>query len=380
MMKIKIIAKAAISFMILAALFTACQTGQQPEKKAKHDEAVEALPVSFHLTPEQMDMAGIELGKPVKRIISNSIGCTGRVEVPPQSLASVYSPVNGFVQSVNHLPGEYVKKGTLLTVLQHPDLVRSQRVFLECRSRLSFLEKEYERKKTLSESDATSKRVFEKTAAELELEKARYKGLKAELKLVGVNTEKLEAGGDIQTSITLVAPISGYIVSVAVNKGKLVSPTDLLYEIVDDSHVHLEIEVFAKDVPKLKKGQTIEAYLPGNDKTYQAKIYLIGKMIDRAKKTVIVHGHFNEEPVPLVPGTYMQARIYMAETEVWAVPETAVTRQGGEAFVFLKNESGFEKIQVETGQSKDGYVALKNGESVRNQLLALKGAYYLSGF
>lgn len=369
--------KLVTSSLAIAFLFTGCQSTPQTNEEAA--SGPESLPVSLQLSAEQIDLAGIELGKPEKRTLAGSFGCTGKVDVPPQSLASVYAPVSGFVQSVKHLPGEYVRKGELLTVLQHPDLIKTQREFLECRSRLAFLEKEFERKKILAETDATSKRAYEQATAELELEKARYKGLKAELQLIGIDTAKLEAGGDIQSTIALTSPINGYIATVMVNKGKLVSPNDLLYEIVDDTHIHLELEIFAKDIHKLREGQRVEARLPGTSQVFPAEVHLIGKIIDPATRTIKVHSHFEKEPLPLTPGTYMQARVFTRETPVWTVQETAIVRQGDAAYVFVQTETGFKKVPVTTGLAEDGYVELLEMADLENRKIVLKGAYYLNG-
>ncbi|MBK7870065.1 MAG: efflux RND transporter periplasmic adaptor subunit [Saprospiraceae bacterium] len=93
----------------------------------------------------------------------------------------------------------------------------------------------------------------------MNLQQARYKGLKAELELLGISVKTLENTGEIQSSISFYAPVNGYITKVNINNGKLVSPNDLLFEIVDRSHVHLELQVFAKDVPNSKKVNELNA-------------------------------------------------------------------------------------------------------------------------
>lgn len=363
--------------LLLAPLmfFTACQGGADQQ-----DAEAEEAPASefVTLTADQAKLAGIEVGRAEKRSMSASIGCTAYVDVPPYSLASVYAPVQGFVQEVTQLPGEFVKKGSVLTRLQHPDMVKLQQSFLESYSRMGFLEKEYARKKTLASTEAAATRDVEAAAAALAQEKATYKGLRAQLQMFGIPTDRLEAGGDIQTTIALTAPISGYISQVNVNRGKLVGPTDLLYEIVDNNHVHLELNVFAKDVPLLRVGQRIEAEVPGSDAHYTATVHLVGKTIEMENKTVSVHGHFTKEPVPLLPGTYLQARVFTDETAVWAVPEGAIVREGENTFVFVKHPEGFSKMPVMTAPAVNGYVALPTGEDWSNKELVVKGAYYLN--
>lgn len=355
-------------------MLVACGKKAEPLAEAAQPEAL-----FVNLSDEQMKMAGIELGKPEKRTISGYIECTGRIEVPPYSLYSVFSPTTGFVQSVQHLPGDFVKKGTALTTISHPDLVKLQREFLEVQSQLEFLKNDAARKETLAAAEAASQKVFEQAKADYQLQLARYKGLKAELDLMGISTQNLESKGTIQNSITLSAPINGYITKVNINNGKLVTPTELLYEIVNNQHMHLELQVFAKDIPQLKENQRIECQMPGSARTYTAEVHLIGKMIDPETKTTMVHGHFDKEPVDLIPGTYVQARIYTQEKDVLAVPTGAIITEGNAHFIFVKKADGFAKMPVVTGKTDGEYIEIEPLNLSTNEQLALKGAYYING-
>lgn len=364
-----------ISFITLISfLVFACGKKETPLA-----EAPPAAATLVNLSAEQMKMAGIELGKPEKRVISGYIECTGRIEVPPYSLYSVYAPTAGFIQSAKYLPGDYVKKGTLLTSISHPDLVKLQREFLEVQSQLEFLKNEVTRKETLTAAEAASQKAFEQAKADYQLQLARYKGLKAELDLLGIATEQLENKGMIQNAIALSAPINGFITKVNINNGKLVSPSDLLYEIVNNQHMHLELQVFAKDIAQLKENQRIECQMPGSERIYTADVHLVGKMIDPETKTTMVHGHFKNEPIDLIPGTYVQARIYTDAREVLAVPTSAIITEGNEHYIFIKKVSGFEKIPVITGKADRDFIAIEPIQLSEKEQLVLKGAYYING-
>lgn len=368
--------KTLIFVAFLGLLLAACANDNAAEQM---EESAEESAMGVSLTEEQMELAGIELGKPQLRTISEHVECTGRIEVPPYSLYSVFAPTTGFIQSAKYLPGDYVRKGVVLTTITHPDLVKLQREFLETQSQLAFLESDLKRKETLAASDAASQKAMEQAQADLQMQQARYKGIKAELGLLGISTKALEEQGDIQSAIALRAPVSGYITKVNINNGKLVSPSDLLIEIVDNSHIHLELQVFAKDVMKLKKGQHIECQMPGSTRTYTADIHLVGKMIDPETKTTMVHGHFDKEPIDLIPGTYVQAQIYTDAAEVLTVPRSAVITEGNERFIFVKKGDGFEKVSVITGRTDGDYIEIEPLELGENELMAIKGAYYING-
>lgn len=367
-------------FSLLASLFlllTACKTSApETEHAAAEPNAVAA---AIPMSAEQLDMAGVVLGRPERRVISTHIDCTGRVEVPPQSLASVYAPVSGFIQSVQHLPGDFVRKGTLLTSIRHSDLVTLQREFLQVQSRIPFLEKDYERKKTLAESDAASVKALQEAESELQMARVELKGLKAELEMIGMSTKKLEEEQTIQTALNLYAPVSGYITKLDINLGKLITPNDLLFEIIDQQHLHLELQVFAKDVNAVQPDQRIVCNVPGDGQNYTAQVHLVGRMIDPETKTAMVHGHFDQEPVPITAGTYLEARIFTGGEEVMAVPNEALVRSGGETYVFVQHPEGFEKRAVLTGRTDDEYTEVLNLELSGDERIAIAGAYYING-
>jgi cobalt-zinc-cadmium efflux system membrane fusion protein len=372
--------KSILLLLVLTAFMASCN-GDKEEAlimSETNEETSSAAP-GIHLSAEQIKLAGIEFGAPGKRSIADYIECTGKVEVPPNSLASVYSSINGFVGSVNLLSGDYVKKGSLLTTIKHQDIIKLQTRFLESKSRLEYAEKEFNRKKALTEKDATSQKSFEEAKVNFETEQANFKGLKAELNLIGLPTKTLEDNGGIQSYVQIYAPISGYIVSVNINKGKLIGPADLLFEIVDDSHMHLELQIFAKDVSKIKKGQQIEAFVPGLEEKIMADVHLVGHVIDLETKTTMVHGHFHNKPAALTAGIYLQARILNSGAEVLAIPESAIIRSGGETYVFVQQGNAFVKVNIEAGKTDQEFTEIEELALAEGDKLVVAGAYYING-
>jgi len=370
--------KSILWIMLAGAFVSSCNSDKEETSEALNAPEEDAINTGISLSKEQIEMAGIEYGFPETRKISGFIECTGKVEVPPNSLASVYSTIGGFVGNIKFLPGDYVKKGSLMTTIKHPDIIKMQTRYLESKSLLEFAEKAYQRKQSLAMEDAASQKSLEEAKVNFETKNATFKGLQAEIKMVGLPINEIEAG-NIQPTLHIYAPISGYIASVNINKGKLVSPSDLLYEIIDDAHMHLELQIFAKDVPKVNKGQYIEAFVPGLDDKISASVYLVGHVIDLESKTTMVHGHFESKPKTLTAGTYLHARIYNEGNEVLAIPESAVIRSGEESIVYVLKDGGFVKMSVETGISDGEFVEIKKLDLSENEKLVITGAYYIHG-
>lgn len=362
------------ALVIATVFFSACGGSERAET------ATASVPTDARAdSAEEPSAFDVVWGSPMRMKLSEPLRVTASVQVPPQSLASVHSPVAGYVQMLKFLPGDYVRKGTLLCTLTHPELVRLQREYLETRARLQFLESEKARKEQLAAVDAASRRAFEQVVAEYEATRARVQGLRTELQLIGLPVGKIEAG-ELQTALAIHAPVSGYVAEVAINRGKLVHPEDLLYEIVDDRHVHLELEVFAKDLPRIRKGQRVWAFRPGTTDTLEAEVHLISHKVDADKGTAVVHAHFENEPVGIAPGTVVQALVLADEAEVWALPEEAVLQEGGKSFVIVRTADGhFSEKEIKTGRRQDGYVEWVDYAAGKGLEIALEGAWYLKG-
>lgn len=372
-MKTQFFNKLVIILIIFS--FSACQ--QAPESANETVAADQSAPSG--LSEAQKEMAGIELGFAEKRHLSAFIECTGVVEVPPKSFASVYTPVNGFVNEVKHLEGDFVRQGAILTTISHPDLVQLQRQFLESKNQLEFLKKAYERQSKLAAEDAAAQKKLEEAEAAFKIERARFTGLKAEIELIGLDLQQLETEEVIKTTLSIHAPVNGYVTEVNVNLGKLVTPQEPLFKMIDKKELHLQLQVFAKDIGRIKKGQKVHFFIPGSEQQYEAAVFLVGKMIDPESKTAMVHAHFDKALNWLTPGTYVQANIFMDEAEVLTVPETALVRNGATTFVFIQSDEGFKKVEVMTGRSDGNYIEITPKEDLGDAQIALKGAYYING-
>lgn len=370
--------KYSIFFLLsLLLVFSACQNEPAPSEEGT--EAETAGLATIALTPEQMQQAGVELGQPQERAIGSYLSCSGQIDVPPAGRHAIHSPVMGFVGNIKHLPGQYVKRGTPLTSIHHPDLIRLQRDYLETAARLPFLEKDKARKAELAEADAASQKAFETIASELAVVQSRLSGLRAELELIGIDVDELQQSQTLQKRIYLYAPASGYLTAIPAQPGQLIQPDAPLFRMIDKSHLHLELEVYAKDLPKVKVGQAVRIQQAGSERELRGQVHLIGQAVDLESKTARVHVHFDEHPGQLAVGTFLFAHIQVDSRRATVVPTSAIVRSGESAFVFQQTEEGFKRVPVELGQQEGEYYELKGSDNPLKGPIALKGAYYING-
>ncbi|KGE88834.1 MAG: efflux RND transporter periplasmic adaptor subunit [Phaeodactylibacter xiamenensis] len=364
---------------ILSASLMACQNEAAPADATETPADTEIADGLIHLSAAQLKEAGIQTGQPEQREIPTYLSCSGTIDVPPAYQQAVHSPVMGFVRDIRHLPGEQIRRGERLASIDHPDLVRLQRTFLETAAQLPYLQKDRDRKAELAQSDAASQRDYELAISELSIMQARYEGLKAELELIGIDAKNVEETKKIQSAIGIYAPAGGQLTHVEVRSGQLVQPETMLFQVTDDSHLHLELQVYAKDLHLVKKGQPVIANLPGEEAPITGTVHLVNQSIDMDQKTARVHVHLDEGASKLAIGSFLFAKIQTDSRMALTVPEEALIRSGEEAFVFQETGNGFQRIPVKPGTAADGYVEISGTSITDRTPVALKGAYYING-
>jgi cobalt-zinc-cadmium efflux system membrane fusion protein len=374
-----------LAIVLFTGIWASCGGDhKEPEKVGEEDSAHHEEELVVQLTPEQVLTVGIETGAVEYRTLSGTIKVNGTLDVPPQQLVSISAPMGGFLRSSELLQGKHVNKGQVIAALQDPAYIQLQQDYLEAVSQLEYLKAEYERQDELSKENINARKTLQLAKANYQSMQAKASGLQAKLKLININTAKLQKG-DIQSTIYLYAPISGYVTEVNVNMGRYVNPTDIMFEIADTEHLHAELTVFEKDVPLLKPGQKVRFILANETKERMATVYLVGREIG-TDRTVRVHCHLDREDKDLLPGMYLTAFVETKNMNLPAVPEAAVVNYEGTDYIFITDSTGNEKegphykaIPIKTGVKELGYIelVLPQGFDTKNTKVVTKGAYDL---
>lgn len=366
--------------LLLLSLPLLWQCGQSTETENATPPIEQKGDHVVHLTAEQQQMAGIETGQAEKRTLSASLQVTGMVDVPPQSRASLYPTIHGYIQSVRHYPGSKVRKGETLATLRHPDILAKQQALLEAQAQVKYWAAEQERQEKLVAGEVGAQKALQEAEAAYQKARAQFEALYAEIQFWGINMKDVLEKGVLQEVLSLRAPIDGYITAIHSHIGAFVEPTMALYELIDDSHLHLELEVFAKDLHLLEQGQQVHFHLPQREEQFEGEVYLIGREVDPVKKTVNVHVHYDESVTPLTPGTYVTANIATRSHEEWAVPKKALIQERGTFYLYRALADGFKKVAVETGLRQGEWVAITLPDGDYSTPIVLQGAYYLKGY
>ncbi|QCR21934.1 efflux RND transporter periplasmic adaptor subunit [Pontibacter sp. SGAir0037] len=351
---------------------TAAGTAEKGEAKNTSDE------VAF--SREQQQVSGIALGNLEARTLSTRIQANGQLQLPPQNKASINPLMGGVVQQINVIEGEYVQKGKVLATIQNPELIKLQEEYLTTRNQLNFAELDYERQDILAKEEVGSRKKFEQAKTDVQVQRSRMKALGVHLTTLGLSTRKIEAG-NITSTLSVVAPISGYVRLVEVNIGTFAQPGQEMFEIVDNHHLHLDLNVFEKDFHLVEKGQKVLFTLPNVAKEpIEAKVFSVGKAFEGDSRMVTVHAEITHTTdSKLLPGMYINAQILAGDQKIPALPEDAVVRYKGKNYIFHQQQpTVFKMAEVETGVTENGFTAVSLKEDLpADTQFVTKGAYYI---
>jgi len=357
------------------------------------------------LTDEQIKSIGIELGVIEEKQLTASLKTNGVLQVPNQNKASVNSLYSGVIKSLLIQPGNYVRKGQTIATIANPDFIQAQSEYLSVNSKIVLAELELKRQRDLNAGNAGALKNLQAAETELRTLRTLKSTLEQQIKLMGINPERL-SNGKLISVLSISSPISGVVSNVIVKMGSYVDVSTPVAEIVDNSQLHLDLFVYEKDLPKLKNNQLIHFTLTNNPgKEYDAQIYSLGSSFEGESKAVTVHAKVEGDKTGLIDGMNITAVISLENQTLPAVPTEAIVNVAGQDYIFMvseqhgeeeytkdsvkhdvkteaghKDEKGitFERIPVAKGTTDVGYTEITLLKEIpKDAKIVVKGAYFV---
>lgn len=368
-----------IYILLFSLVLVACGKSEKttalvPETETHNDDIT--------ITKAQFEGEKMAFGTLAEYDFNETVKVNGMIDVPPKNKSSVSTFTGGYITKTPLLVGDSVKKGQLLVTLENPEFVELQQNYLEVSEQLNYLKSEFNRQKTLFDEKITSEKNYLKAESAYKSNLAHYNGLRKKLQMLNLNPSSVEQGR-IASTINLYAPISGHVTKVNVSNGTYVSPSDVIMEIVDIDHIHLELLVFEKDIMQIKKDQKIEFTIPeASDKTFEAEVHLVGTTIDEQTRRVKVHGHVDNDKENFIVGMFVDADIIIDSKKGFGLPKEALIEVDNKFFVLILDEENtdefrFETFKLELGKQTEAYVEILNFEALKDKQIVIKGTNML---
>jgi cobalt-zinc-cadmium efflux system membrane fusion protein len=374
-------------FIIIITLFfaiTSCknkatETKAEPTTKDANAKKEDSKVTEVELTDEQIKAIDLETGSIEQRNLKSTIKVNGKLMLPPQNQAQVSILTGGIVKSIDVTEGTFVKQGQTLATIINNEIIQLQQDYLENKSQLVYLQAEFKRQKELQDDRINATKTLQQVQNELGIAQAKQKGLQTKLQLQGINAANISTI-NFTNRISVIAPISGFIHHINLTIGKFADANTILFDIVDNRFLHLDLTLFEKDISKVKIGNKV-VFTDANDvrHTHPATIFALNKSFEDNQQAILAHAKIDEQTETLLPGMYVEARIQIDNYKTNALPNDAVVSNGDEHYIYVETKKNhYTQIAVKIGVSDMGFTEILPFEEILgNAKVVTKGAYYL---
>ncbi len=262
-----------------------------------------AQPTDTVLSPDSVD------GVTSATNVANRPTFNGVLMVSPQQKATLSLTMGGKVHTLHVMPGQAVANGQTLATIDNPEYIALQQSYLDAAAQLEYLEKEYQRQRTLGDRDAASQKKVQQSKAEYLSMKARLAGDASRLKALGVDVATLTAE-TLAPYLIIKAPIAGYVTNLKANIGTYLNVGEPICDLINKSQLMLQLTVYEKDLSLMQVGNAVEFRVNGMGKqTFQGSIASIDQSVTSDDYSIKVYVRVQSACSDFRPGMYVRARV-----------------------------------------------------------------------
>lgn len=291
---------------------------------------------------------GIETARAKKRTVPSQFSALGHVSIPTAQQADVHSPFEGFLVTGDPFPvptpGTHVEKGDVLVMAEQiinasetlaltTDIARTESELGQSKEELSLARQALKRLRTLGES-VSGRRLAEAQSAQAIAEE-KVTGLVIALEKM---SEAVSMGSGNPRIVAIKAPISGVIVASHVTPGEFIESQKLLLEIIDNSSVWVEADIYEMDLSVVEDASRAEIVSEAYPmERFEGTLKFVGQRIDPDTRTVKAVFTVENPEGRLRDGMFVNLRIETKTTKTGVMfPKAAVTSEGGRDVVYVK--------------------------------------------
>ena len=310
---------------------------------------------------------------------------TGTVQANVYRSTPVVSLVGGIVRRVNAELGQSVRQGQGMAVVFSDELAMAQSKYLTAVADLEEHHKHHARTVKLVEIGAASREEVEQATTKLKTAEAEVASQRQRLTLLGLTAERinqLKSPSQINSEVSLPAPVSGTVIVRSVNPGEVVAADKELLRIADLSSVWVIAQVYEKDLGKIRIGSgasvTSDAY-PG--RVIRGHVSYVDPAIDQTTRTAQVRVEVANPGQLLKIGMFVNvafATVGGSEATVPVIPKSAVQNVNNQQVVFVttKEPNVFTMRPLRLGSEVNGFFPVFEGLTAGDQIVT-NGSFLL---
>jgi cobalt-zinc-cadmium efflux system membrane fusion protein len=299
----------------------------------------------------------------------------GELKVNEGRYAEVGTPIASRVVSILAAPGQIVRKGQQLAMLQSAEIGKTRAESITAQTRLDLAKKTLERKRSLAAENIVPAREVQEAEANVATAEAEVRAARAGLRALGASDESSDS-----SELILRSPVDGTVIERNAMQGQMADPAQPLFRIGDLSQLWLVVHAFERDAVRLTPGTTARvsfSALPG--RAFTGNVALVGKQVDASSRTIPVRIVVANSEQLLRPGMSATAWVPVGKSseKMVTVPVAALQRIENEWLVFLPTgQDSFEIRPVGRGRDLGTEIEIVSGLKPGERVV-IEGAFLL---
>ncbi len=336
-----------------------------------------ANPADFiALAPAQAKALGVETRPLAAADTGSAAGLPAKVVVPVEQMRVVAAPLAGLLTQVGAVAGQTVKKGQMLARLASPGLLQVQRDYLQAKQQADLAQRSLARDEQLFKEGIIAEARLQASRASQAQAAVAARELQAELRIAGATA----GGGSLTPEVAVSAPLDGVVLEASAAVGSRVEAATALFTVAQLNPLWLEIQAPAALAGNLKEGAAVR--IAGSEAS--GKLINVGRQISPGSQTVTLRARMDAGLDSLHPGQMVEATVAAApqagatagKSATYRIPQAAVVRQAGQAWVFVQTAGarpGFQATPVSVAGNAGADVLVSGSALAANAAVAVKG-------
>ena len=266
--------------------------------------------------------------------------------------ATLQPQVSGMLTKILAHSGDHVRAGQLLMEidprLQMATVASARATERQKKAFYDYNAIEIERQRKLFEAGVTSRDAYDQALQSFGNTKADYE-----------SASELRKTQEAQLAYyTIRAPYDGVVGDIPVHVGDYVAPATMLTTVDENKDLEAYIYVPTERSGQVRQGLAVELMDNSGKLLEKTKIDFLSPQVDSTLQGILVKAPVHATPELLRNAQMIKARVIWSTTPMAVVPVLAVTRQGGQSFVFV--------AQQQSGHFVAHQVAVTLGDTVGN--------------
>ena len=371
-----------ITFVVFSFL---SQSKAETSESENQEEEIDFQ--NIPLSEKQVKAVDLKMGEAQEREMDAMLHVNGSLVLRAQDMGNVSSLMGGIVKNVYVKEGQMVSRGQVVATIENTDVVTLQREYYTAYKESEMARLELDRQKTLASAGAGIKKTLQMSEKNYKVAQANLLGTGRQLQQMGISTKEV-AKGKFTTVFPLRAPISGTVSDMQASLGSYADMQTPLMKIRNNHAVECDLNVFEKDIAKVKVGDQVLVSLtnqPGVN--VSGRVYGMNQYLNKGTKSVAVHVKLDaKRGAKLFEGMYVSGQIATGRQLCMTLPDKAIVSADGKQYVFALNQQhskggtySFSRHEVTTGVSNNGYTEVALCKHLKKgQKIVTDNAFYLA--